>query len=498
MLDLSPLRDLERAERDLDRWLPAPKDPSLPAAQRTEWEACEADPVHFISHHVRIYDAVLGTWIPFALWPDQQRAVRELHDNRLVIILKARQIGMTWTVLAYALWLMVFHPAAEIGVFSRRETEAVYLLSAERLRGMHVRLPGWMRKRVRSATASAKMWKLGNGSVARAFPTSAGDSYSFTLVIADEFDLAPDQNNLMRATKPTIDNGGRMVLLSRVDKKKPHTEFKRIYRAAKQKLNGWKAIFLPWTAHPARDAAWYQTQKDEIQNRTGSLDDLHEQYPATDTEALSPRVLDKRIPPTWIEKCYDEREPLPAPPPDCPAIPGLEIYALPEAGREYVISADPAEGNPSSDPSASTVIDVLSGEEMAVIEGRFEVTTFASYVDQLGTYYNMAAVLPERNNHGHAFIAWMLDNSELSILEGYDGKAGWLSNSKGKALLYATAAEAFRDGDTILHSFASYVQLSSIDGSTLRAPEGDHDDRADSYALCLVGAVQLAGNWLLG
>lgn len=61
-----------------------------------------------------------------------------------------------------------------------------------------------------------------------------------------------------------------------------------------------------------------------------------------------------------------------------------------------------------------------------------------------------------------------------------------MSNSKGKALLYDAVADAFRERQTVLHSFATFAQLALIKGGTLRAPEGEHDDRADSYALaCL-------------
>jgi hypothetical protein len=94
----------------------------------------------------------------------------------------------------------------------------------------------------------------------------------------------------------------------------------------------------------------------------------------------------------------------------------------------------------------------------------------------------------ERNNHGHAVLLWLKDNSRLTILPGHDGNPGWLSNSRGKVLLYDGAADAFRDGETVIHSFASRVQLGSIGGASLRAPEGQHDDRADSYALALVAA----------
>ena len=54
------------------------------------------------------------------------------------------------------------------------------------------------------------------------------------------------------------------------------------------------------------------------------------------------------------------------------------------------------------------------------------------------------------------------------------------------AELYDACADAFRNTETVLHSFATFTQLASIEGATLRAPEGEHDDRADSYALACV------------
>jgi hypothetical protein len=198
---------------------------------------------------------------------------------------------------------------------------------------------------------------------------------------------------------------------------------------------------------------------------------------------LLPRTLDKRIVPEWLYQCYREKPPLDPLPAGSPALAGLEVYALPQPGRRYVIGADPAEGNPTSDDSALTVVDRDSGEEVAALSGKFQPSTLAAHLDSLGTWYNRADVLVERNNHGHAVLLGLRDHSLLYRLPGYDGREGWLSNGKGKALLYDTAADAFREGTTILHSFATFIQLASIEGATLRAPEGEPDDRADSYAL---------------
>ena len=459
--------------------------------QILEVAKCLRSPAYFIGTYCQIYDATTGEWVPFGLWPEQKQTLLTILKNLLVVILKARQLGLTWLVLGFALWLMLFRPAATVLLFSRRDDEAVHLLD-DRLKGMYSRLPDFLKVGLVVVEDSQHEWQLSNGSVARAFPTGAGDSYTATLAIVDEADLVPDLNRLMRAVKPTIDAGGRMILLSRSDKSRPQSEFKAIYRAAKQGLSPWADVFLPWYVRPGRDAAWYIEQERDILSRTGSLDDLHEQYPATDTEALSPRSLDKRIPAPWLERCYQETRPHELPE-DAPALPGLEIYQLPEEGRHYVIGADPAEGNPTSDDSALTVMDRDTLEEVAALAGKYQPSTLAAHADAVGNYYNKAAVLPERNNHGHAVILWLADNSKLRVLKGWDRKPGWLSNSKGKALLYDATADAFRDEVTTLHSFATYTQLASIEGSSLRAPEGEHDDRADSYALAISAASMPRG-----
>jgi hypothetical protein len=464
-----------------------------------EVRKCRKSFPYFAAAYCRILadDGAGGAWVPFGLWPEQRRVARLLQDSRLLVVLKARQLGLTWLVLAFALWLLLFHPIATVLLFSRRDGEAVDLL-AVRLRGMYDRLPDWLKVRG-FAKDNGHEWALANGSRALAFPTTAGDSYTATLAVVDEADLCPDLDRLMRAVKPTIDGGGRLVLLSRADKSKPQSAFKRIYTTAKQGLTAWVPVFLPWSARPGRTAEWYEAQRADIVHRTDSLDDLHEQYPATDAEALSPRTLDKRIAPAWLHQCYREARPLNPLPAGAPSIPGLEVYRLPEADRKYVLGADPAEGNPTSDDSALTVLDRASGEEVAALAGKFQPAVLGGHIDAVGRWYNRADVMVERNNHGHAVLLWLREYSELSRLRGLDGREGWLSSMKGKAMLYTACADAFRERQTVLHSFATFTQLASIEGATLRAPEGEHDDRADSYALACAGIAHGAKRelWVL-
>lgn len=465
----------------------------LTTDEREEYLLCKADMAYFIGKYVMILNATDETWLPFDLWPAQRDVLSQMHESRQLIVLKARQLGLTWLCLAYALWRIVFYPIATIGIFSRREEDAKELLD-KRLKGMYERLPTWM-KAATVIDNNKTNWQLSTGSSAMAFATNGGRQYTFSLVMVDEADFQPDLPGLLTAVKPTIDAGGRMWLISSVNKDLPESRFKKIYRTAKIGSENWRHVFLSWQARPGRTLDWYERQKVECMATTGALDDLHQEYPATDTEALAPRSLDKRISPIWIEACYDEMEPLEHVM-GAPAIPGLEIYKLPVNDMRYVIGGDPAEGNPTSDDSALTVLDWATGEECAVLAGKFEPSTFGSHIKEIAAYYNGAPAMIERNNHGHAVIQWVDEHAKrVKLLNGHDDKPGWMSSKLGKALLYTECADHFRtnarmddpaQATKILHSFGGYQQLASIEGATLRAPEGQHDDRADSYALAQV------------
>jgi hypothetical protein len=454
-----------------------------------EWHRSKADPAYFIEQTM-IFNATEERWRPFHLWPAQREVLTQMREHPHILVLKARQLGLTWLCLGYILWRMTMHAAATVGIFSRREEDAQELLDF-RLKGMYDRLPSWAHTGQPTGNNKTR-WVLPNGSTAMAFPTNGGRQYTFSLVLVDEADFQPDLPALLTAVEPTIDAGGQMLLISSSNKDLPESRFKTTYRGAVEGENRWHSIFLPWTARPDRGPEWYEAQKQDKLKNTGALDDLFQEYPATDTEALAPRTLDKRIPFTWLEQCYEKMSGIIDE--NAPAISGLTIYRQPEPGRQYALGVDPAEGNPTSDDSALTVLDVLTGEECAVLVGKFQPSVIAGYADQIGHYYNDAGLMVERNNHGHAVIMWLEEHSALRILDGHDEKPGWLSSKLGKALLYNEAADCFKDGNTTLHSFSTYMQLASIEGATLLAPEGQHDDRADSYALAHVGRAAMLIN----
>jgi len=210
---------------------------------------CCRSPAYFLERYCQVYDATARVWLPFGLWPAQRDVLVDLEQHRLTVILKARQLGLSWLVVGWALWLMLFQPAATVLFFSKRDQEAVHLL-AFRLRGMLDRLPEWLRP-VLVADNDHNI-ELANGSVGMAFPTTGGRSYTTSLVVVDEADFAgasgaDNLDALLAAVKPTIDAGGRLTLLSTADKSKPQSACKQICGAGNVRL-----LRLPSSASAGR------------------------------------------------------------------------------------------------------------------------------------------------------------------------------------------------------------------------------------------------------
>lgn len=277
----------------------ARSNPRLPSREAVWLEQCRRSFAYFCNNFCRVLSGDEdATWVAFKLWHSQVEVARTFQNERLVVVLKARQLGMTWLAVAYALWSMMFNPIATVLLFSRRDDEAVEI--KERLKGMYDHLPAWFKAMYPVAKNNDHEFAIINGSRALAFPTNAGDSYTGTLAIVDEADLIPDLSKLMRSVKPTIDGGGKMILLSRVDKFAPDSTFKRIYLGAREGKTAWKAVFLPWNAKPSRDAAWYAETTAEVLHRTHNLDEMAEQYPATDKEALAAPNYGGRFKADWF------------------------------------------------------------------------------------------------------------------------------------------------------------------------------------------------------
>jgi hypothetical protein len=483
----------------------------------SELERCIVSPHFFVTHYIKIFSNDEMAPIPFHLWDtdvapfdNQVDVVRKYMSGNKIVALKARQLGMTWLFLALFLHSMLFRPNSFILLISRGEAESIELL--RRMKQMYKLLPEWMKVR-ESVVDSKTEWKLSNESNARALSTRKGDSYTASHVLIDEADLIHesgiDLRQVLLKVEPTIGQMGKLVLLSKSDKRNPDSTFKNVYRGAMRGESSYTPIFCPYNVHPSRTPEWWEQQSRDELAKDGTLDSVWENYPRTPDEALAPNQSGKRFRTKWLDKCRGNRIPVLHVKGDFdidnypfytgPVFSKLKIYEEADPRELYVIGVDPSAGAEKSDPSPIVVMKLSTMEDVAIFDGIAEPTVLGGYVIKLAEYYNKAKVLVELNNHGHSFIMWMRENApEIKLLRGWaktqaNRKIGWEQSKVVKTLMFDTAAEMLRTGQCIINDEKTRYEISLIDEATLKAPVGQHEDCAIAYFLCLV-AVELCMN----
>ena len=233
------------------------RDPPDPAV---EFAKCAADPAYFADTYGVIDDTQgLGDGsgeMPFRLWPAQVGALWTLLVERLVIILKARQLGFSWLCCVYALWLCMFQSGKNVLFFSKGQPESDELL--RRVKVLYERLPAWLREHCPLAKPpNTTLIEWANGSRIRSYPATknAGTGEAASLVVMDEAAKIVWADDLYTNLKPTIDGGGQIVILSSAFG--VGNLFHRLWVKAASGLSSFRTLFLPWWARPGRDAAWY-------------------------------------------------------------------------------------------------------------------------------------------------------------------------------------------------------------------------------------------------
>lgn len=246
-------------------------------------EVLKDDPIKYVEEFVHIEDKdSADIIIPFKMWDAQKEALQSIHDHRLNIILKARQLGITWLSLAYASFVLRFHKGSTVVAMSRTEEEAKELV--RRLTVIIGNMPSLIRQSNYPCTyeSNALTVTLNFGdkqSVFKAFPASVGASRSFTanLVLLDEWAFQQYAREIWTAAYPTINRptGGKVIGLSTI---KRGTLFEEIWTGD----NNFNKIFLSWQSDPRRTKEWYA----ETRKALGDAGLLAE-YPATAEEALT-------------------------------------------------------------------------------------------------------------------------------------------------------------------------------------------------------------------
>lgn len=241
-----------------DPWLLA-ADLLDPPAPTDDLGRARRNPEIFIDRYCWVIPASGGNPIPFRLWDFQREVLHDFQTQRNVVVLKARQLGLSWLSLAYGLWMVCCNPGHTVLILNRNLGAAVELL--DRVRFMHHRLPPELKTRITQDTNDPKMPQLifANGSRVISLPSTedTGSGLTAQLILADEVSKWPYAPATFTAIIAILAAGGTLIAISTA--KGTSNYFAELWKRAQpgaEKPNGYWPIFIPAGAHPDRDEAW--------------------------------------------------------------------------------------------------------------------------------------------------------------------------------------------------------------------------------------------------
>lgn len=171
----------------------------------------------------------------------------------------------------------------------------------------------------------------------------------------------------------------------------------------------------------------------------------------------------------------------------------IRIYREPLPGVPYVIGGDTA--GDGSDSFVAQVLDNRTGEQVAMLRGKFDEDVFARQVYCLGMHYNTALIGIETNfstypvmelerlRYPKQYVRESMDDYMHSIKRSY----GFRTDSKTRPVILAELIRAVRDDITIVNDETTLEEMLTFvrNTETLRpeAEAGAHDDCILSLAI---------------
>jgi len=171
----------------------------------------------------------------------------------------------------------------------------------------------------------------------------------------------------------------------------------------------------------------------------------------------------------------------------------LEVWREPDGMHAYVMGVDTAEGLGHGDYSCVQVLDVGTGEQVAIWHGRIPPDALAVEVTRLGLWYRDALCCVESNNHGlttitmlrqlgypNLFRRRMLNQATTKVSQEF----GWKTTRTSKPLMIDDLSMALRNGELTIYDRHTLAELRTFVRNERGSMSGSpYDDRVIALAL---------------
>lgn len=482
-----------------------------------EYVLCSLSFLLFVVRHCYIQDRATKSTIPFHLWPSQQSVAPLFGTAKRLIILKARQIGLTWMTAAYVLWRAIFHKNELIVIISAKEDLSTEFL--DRVKFMFDHLPGYLKPRVYKRTNAEMSYgfeekdSLGNvrlaglGSVIKSLPSTpdAGQSKTISLLVMDETAINRYNKEIWSAAEPTLEHSdGQAIIISNPTKTGygwPWT--RKLYVNCMKGKNVFKRIFLDWSCVPGRNADKESPNYFLDQQRSKGLDDddIVMQYPSSEEEAISSLTGNffgkhlagfKQIDGAMGNLRVIKKKNLVFEEADRGGI--LEIWRWPQKGwlHRYCIGGDVGEGL-GGNFSAAYVLDRYLNEFVARMRSnKIEADLWGHHLILLAIYYNKAKIGVERNGPGITTVKYLqgkwtdlyIRRREGRVRGTYTHEIGWLTTDASKDIMAHELKRYYRE----IFEFVPCAYLLDESSTWIQKEGGGYGPETGAFDDCVMGA----------
>ena len=360
-------------------------------------------PVYFINTYCKIPHPGKGL-IPFKTFDFQADLVDDLALHRFIVVLKARQLGISTITAAYVAWLVLFHRDKNVLIVATKLQTAANLV--KKVKTILKNLPPWL-KIADFHVDNKNSIELTNGSQVKASSTSgdAGRSEALSLLVIDEAAHIDGLDELWTGLYPTISTGGRCIAISTPNG--VGDWFHETFVGAESGENEFKPVNLPWDVHPDRDEEWFKTETKNMSRRQIAQEYECNFNTSGDTVIHPDDIM--RIKENLAEAKYKV---------------GFDrntwIWEEAQDNESYLLVADVARGD-GADSSTFHVFKLRTMEIVAEYKGKPTSDLFAEILYTTGLEYKEAMLVVENNNVGFHVLEKLLEKGYKNV---YHSKKG--------------------------------------------------------------------------
>lgn len=272
------------------------------ARRELEKRKIKDDEVYFFENYVHIENKsgnIEERSVLFHLFPEQRRVLKEINENKLNVIIKARQLGMTWLAVGHSLHKSLTIPQYTTAILS--QTEDYMKEAINRFVYIIQRMPKWYINEYNKDNLQdsiAYLYEQKSDEITIYHPvkdgmreissikglvSTAGSGRSLTadLLIFDEWAYHSFAEEVFQAAYPTINRPDSGTFIG-ISTNKRGSFFEDVVKDCldEGKMN-FNLLFLAWNADPRRDQKFYEESKAVLKNT------YRQEYPTTVYDALS-------------------------------------------------------------------------------------------------------------------------------------------------------------------------------------------------------------------